>query len=163
GLRTAPIKQSYSILNYVNLVVPMAAVNLPAVAQRPDVVSIQPYAEPTMNDERQDQIVSGHLSGNAPSGPGYLAWLASQGVTQEQFTNSGFAVDVSDSGIDNATTSPNHFGLYANGIRPGTSRVAYIHNEGEFNTNGTPKGCDGHGTINAHIVGGYDNSSGFPF
>ncbi len=163
GLRLAPVKNSYSILNYVNIIVRLPAAKLPDVARRPDVISIQPYIEPTKNDERQDQIVAGNLSGNFPSAPGYLAWLASRGFTQAQFTASGSAVDLTDSGIDNATTSPNHFGLYVNGTRPGTSRVIYNRLEGTPNSGSTLKGCDGHGTINSHIICGYDDLSGFPF
>ena len=83
-----------------------------------------------MHDERQDQIMRNYLTGNVPTGPGYLAWLLGLGFTQQQFTSSGFAVDVTDSGIDNATTSPNHFALYVEGVRPGTSRVIYNRLEG---------------------------------
>src|SRR4029078_12445397 len=126
------------------------------LASRPDVVSIQPYAERKLFDECQDQIVAGNLAGNTSGGPGFHNWLASQGFTQEQFTASGFAVDVTDSGIDNATTSPNHFGLYVNGVRPGTSRVVYNRLEGTANSGSTIKGCDGHGNLNSHIIGGYD-------
>src|SRR5262249_51295978 len=111
AVRTAPVRQSYSILNYQNIIVQIPPRSLPQVAAQPDVVSIQPYFSPRHCDERQDQIVAGNLSGNNPSGPGYLAWLGTHGFTQAQFTTSGFAVDVSDSGLDNGTTSPNHFGL----------------------------------------------------
>ena len=47
---------------------------------------------------RQDQIVAGNLNGtgNYPTNPGYLAWLYSMGFTQDQFTASGFVVDVTD-------------------------------------------------------------------
>jgi len=110
---------------YLNVVVKIPADRLPDIAAQPEVVSIQPYHIPQLHDERQDMIISGHIIGNAPSGPGYLAWLTSKGFAQTQFTASGFAVDVTDSGIDNGTTSPNHFGLYVDGVRPGTSRVAY--------------------------------------
>jgi len=54
--------------------------------------------------------VAGNLSGTGPGGPGYLAWLESKGFTQAQFEASGFAVDLSDSGIDDGTTTANHFG-----------------------------------------------------
>jgi hypothetical protein len=73
---------------------------LDEIAARPEVISIQLYIEPGLRDERQDQIVAGNLTGNGPSGPGYLAWLAGKGFTQAQFNASGFAVDVTDSGIE---------------------------------------------------------------
>ncbi|MBU8898627.1 S8 family serine peptidase [Corallococcus sp. M34] len=108
-------------------------------------------------------IVSGNLNGKNPTGPGYLAWLASKGFTQEQFTASGFGVDVSDSGLDNGTTQPNHFGLYLRGDITGTSRVVYSRLEGTPNTGSTLQGCDGHGTLNTHIIAGYSNRTGAPF
>jgi hypothetical protein len=72
-------------------------------------------------------------------------------------------VDVTDSGIDDGTTSPNHFGLYSGGNTNAASRVAYARLEGTPNSGSTLKGCDGHGTFNAHIAGGYDNGTAFPF
>lgn len=162
-LKIEPILNSYPLLNYLNLIVKLPPGAVAQIATRPEVVSIQPWRAPRHCDERQDQIVAGNLSGNSLSGPGYLAWLASRGFTQAQFDASGFVVDVSDSGLDNGTTSPNHFGLYVSGVRPGTSRVAYTRLVGTANPGSTLKGCDGHGTLNAHIVAGYDNSSGFPF
>jgi hypothetical protein len=70
---------------------------------------------------------------------------------------------MSDSGIDDGTTHPNHFGLYTSGNTANASRVIYNRLEGTPNPGSTLAGCDGHGNINAHIVGGYDDRSGFPF
>jgi hypothetical protein len=154
--------QRSAALGYVNLVVRCAAGDLAAIAARPDVVSIQPHVVPTMHDERQAMLVSGHVTGTGPSGPGYLAWLASVGFTQAQFTASGFGVDVSDSGLDNGTTTPNHLGLYVGGDATGTSRVAYARLLGTPHAGSTIQGCDGHGTINAHIIGGHVASSAAP-
>ena len=153
-LELSPTEQEYEISGYVNLVVRLPKEAIPELVARPDVISIQTYREPVLADERQDMIEAGQISGSLPSGPGYLAWLASKGFTQEQFTASGFGVDVSDDGVDNATTSPTHFGLYVGGVRPGTSRVMYARREGRP-TPGTLKGCHGHGNLNAHIVAGY--------
>lgn len=151
------------VLQYLNVIAPLTPAEVRAVAARPDVISIRPMRAAKKLCERQDQIVAGNLSGNAPSGPGYLAWLAGRGFTQEQFTASGFVVDVTDSGIDDGTTAPNHFGLYSGGETNAASRVAYSRLEGTPNAGSTLKGCDGHGTLNAHIIGGYDNGAGFPF
>src|SRR5271156_1417074 len=96
----------------------------------------------------------GNISGTGPANPGYLAWLAGKGFTQAQFDASGFVVDVTDSGIDDGTTSPNHFGLYSGGDTTAASRVAYARLVGTPNSGSTLKGCDGHGTLNAHIAGG---------
>jgi hypothetical protein len=162
-LKLAPLTRQRKVLNYVDIVVRVAPGNLPQIAARPDVISIQPYETPRKLCERQDQIVAGNLSGVNPSGPGYLAWLESHGFNQWQFDASGFIIDVSDSGIDDGTTHPNHFGLYVAGDTNQASRVVYNRLEGSPNEFSTLVGCDGHGNINAHIVGGYDNRSGFPF
>jgi hypothetical protein len=159
----APVEPPRHVLHFINVVARLAPADLDRVAARPDVVSIQPCHAARKLDERQDQIVAGNISGNVPVGPGYLAWLAGKGFTQEQFDASGFVVDVADSGIDDGTTSPNHFGLYSGGDTNAASRVAYARLEGTPNSGSTLKGCDGHGTINAHIAGGYDNGTAFPF
>jgi hypothetical protein len=161
--RLENVASQYRILHYLNVVVKLPEQALRGLAQRPDVISIQPYGVPRKLDERQDQIVAGNLTLGVPTGPGYLGWLASKGFTQAQFTASGFLVDVSDSGIDDGTNSPNHFALYRDGVFPGgVSRVLYNRLEGTANPGSTLMGCDGHGTLNAHLVGGFDNLAGFP-
>ncbi len=163
-LKLEPFKRQSRVLGYLNVVARLNPQQLQRIATQPDVVAILPYFKPQKLDERQDQIIAGALTDSVPSGPGYLAWLASVGFTQAQFTASGLVVDISDSGVDNGTTAPNHFGLYALGNATNLSRVIYSR----YETNSTYpenslEGCDGHGTINAHIVGGYDDYSGFPF
>ena len=162
-LKLAPIRRQYNLLQYVNVQVRLNAQDLNLIAVQPDVVSIQPYHTPRKQDERQDQIVAGNLTGNVPTAPGYLAWLASVGFTQAQFDTSGFIVDMSDSGIDNGTTTPGHFALYEFGDTNNASRVIYNRLEGSPNRHSTIQGCDGHGNLNTHIVCSYDNqSAGFP-
>jgi hypothetical protein len=71
-------------------------------------------------------------------------WLASIGLNQAQFTASGLVVDMVDSGIDNGTTSPGHFGLYTAGDTRQTSRVAYTRLVGNPSSAiSTLQGCDG--------------------
>lgn len=162
-LALAPIRSVQAVLHYRNVILRLPVAALPQIAAQPDVISIQPFFMPKRFGERQDQIVAGNLAGNAPSGPGYLAWLNALGFTQAQFTNSGFVVDLSDSGVDNGTTNPTHFGLYTGGNPADSSRVSYNRLEGTPNVNSTLAGCDGHGTLNAHIIAGYDDLAGFPF
>jgi hypothetical protein len=163
GLKWAPLSQQHRVLDYLNLIARLRAADLPLIAARPDVISIQPYFTPKKSCERQDQIVAGNLDGNVPAGPGYLAWLAGKGFAEDQFAASGFAVDLTDSGIDDGTTTPNHFGLYAGGLTNAASRVVYSRLEGTPNSLSTLEGCDGHGTLNAHIIGGFDAGTNFPF
>ncbi len=162
-LKLAPMTQPHRVLEYLNIIARLRPADLTLVAARPDVVSIQPWFAPRKFCERQDQIVAGNLIGNEPAAPGYLAWLAGKGFTDEQFAASGFVVDISDSGIDDGTTTPNHFGLYAGGQTNAASRVVYSRLEGTPNSPSSLKGCDGHGTINAHIAGGFDAGTDFPF
>ena len=161
--KLAPVDREFRSLHYLTVVVRLPVERLAAIAEQPDVVSIQPRFDAHKLDESQDQIVAGNLAGESPSGPGYLAWLAGKGFAQSQFDASGFVVDVADSGIDNGTTQPGHFGLYAAGNPGGSSRVVYNRLEGTPNFNSTLQGCDGHGTLDAHILGGYSALGGFPF
>ncbi|HXV65560.1 MAG TPA: S8 family serine peptidase, partial [Vicinamibacteria bacterium] len=154
------LRSQFRIRNYLNLIVPLDPGDVDAVAARPDVVSIHPFVPPERSGERQGQILASGLSG---TNPGYLDFLAAMGFTQQQFTSSGFSVDISDSGIDNATTSPNHPGLYIGGNPAAASRVVYNRLEGSPLFGNTLEGCDGHGNINAHILAGYNDGSGFPF
>jgi hypothetical protein len=168
-IATGPFQRLNRGAPCLNLVVRLSPQHLNLVAAQPDVISILPYFPRHKLDERQDQIVAGHLTNGVPNGPGYLAWLASKGFTQAQFTASGFIVDISDTGVDNGTTSPAHFGLYVGGNAAKQSRVVYnrVVASATYPTNSVPpnalEGCDGHGTINAHIIAGYDDFSGFPF
>lgn len=163
ALKLSPVERESRVLGYLNLFVELPPERLVELATNADVVSIQPYFPRKKFCERQAQIMAGNLSGNVPSGPGYLAWLTSKGFTQAQFDASGFVVDVTDSGVDNGTTSPNHFGLHLGGTNNLPGRVAYARLEGTPNNGSTLQGCDGHGNLNAHIIGGYDNLSGSPF
>jgi hypothetical protein len=159
-----PVLREVDIPGFRNVTVALPAERLADIAARPEVVSILPFFEPRKMDERQDQIIAGAISGGQPTGPGYLAWLASKGFTQAQFDASHLVVDVSDSGIDNGTTKPGHFGLYSSGNPLLKSRVAYNRVEGMKNPGSSLKGCDGHGTLNAHVISGFDDfDAAFPF
>ncbi|HEX5220636.1 MAG TPA: S8 family serine peptidase [Verrucomicrobiae bacterium] len=162
-LKLEPVKRQFRTLQFVNLVVRLPVSRLGEIAAQSDVVSIHPYFDPEKRDERQAQIIAGNLTGAGPSAPGYLAWLRSKGFTQEQFDASAFVVDVTDSGVDNGTTQPGHFGLYRSGNPGQPSRVVYNRLEGFGHPGGSVAGCDGHGNLNAHILAGYnDFTGGFP-
>ena len=155
-------RSQYRVLIYLNIIARIPPNLVKTLALFPDVVSIQPYTVPVKQDERQCQILAGNISGGAPSAPGYLSWLAAKGFAQAQFDSSGFAVDITDSGVDDGSVTPNHFALYANGTHQGASRVVYNRLEGTPNPGSSLQGCDGHGTINAHIAAGYIALQGFP-
>jgi hypothetical protein len=154
------VRQPMSVLNFTNITLDLPAGRLVEVANWPDVYNVEPWVTPQLYDERQDQILAGNISGNNPSGPGYLNWLLTKGFTQTGQFN--FAVDVTDSGVDDGTTAPNHFGLYTLGNLASTSRVIYNRLEGFPNPGSTLRGVDGHGNLNAHVIGGFNNRTGFP-
>src|SRR4030095_17185565 len=85
----------------------------------------------------------------------YLTYLASHGFAA---TTTSFGVNVTDSGLDNGTPTPNHFGLYAlgNPTVPANRRIVYTRLVGTPTGPGsTLQACDGHGNLNTHIIGGY--------
>ncbi|MCC6130604.1 MAG: S8 family serine peptidase, partial [Acidobacteria bacterium] len=150
------VKRDQTALQYRNLTIETSAANLADIANRPDVVSIQAGAQVRKRDERQNMIIYGNLTGNVPNTGDYKALLTGWGFSVDGIST--FGVDVSDSGVDDATTSPNHFALWSAGNLAGTSRVVYNRLVGSPNGGSTLQGCDGHGTINAHIVAGNTGS-----
>lgn len=167
GMKLAPLR-SRSInerLQFLNVVVALPGDRLDEIAARPDVVSINTYVPPQRCGERQGQIVAGNLNGDGsqPTGPGYLAWLASKGFTQDQFDASGFIVDIADDGWDNGVAgTPANPEFRKNGSAAGASRVKYSQWGSTLAAAGS-WGTDGHGNINISIVGGYNNLTGSPY
>jgi len=158
----SPIKQGPSG-NYYNIVAKLPPVQIASLAEQPDIISIGPYQTPGKRDEKQCIIMAGQLSGNVPTGPGYMDWLANRGFTQAQFDASGLVVDVTDSPIDNGSTNVNHFALYRDGtITNSLSRVVYTRLEGTANTGSVTSAQDGHGNLNAHIIAGQVNLTNSP-
>jgi hypothetical protein len=130
------------VLNYRNITALIPASQITRLAESDGVFAIEEAMERVRLDEAQGQIVAGNLSGNSPSGPGYLAWLASKGFGSSQFGS--FAVNV----VDDAATLTGHPDLPS-------SRVAFQNNP----TSQT--GAEGgHGFLNSHIVGGFNNGTG---
>lgn len=162
--------RTWNFRHYVNVEARVPFGALSAIANRPDVISIQPDMTPELHDERQNIILANRLSTTgttsvpiapgAPGGIGYLDWLASLGFTQTQFDASAFTVDVSDQGLDNGTNQPNHFALWKGGdpgspLDPTRSLVVYNKREGTAGVNDlTSCGSPGHGAWVSHVVSG---------
>lgn len=158
---STPVMQQ-RVAHYVNIRATLPPAALYELAAQADVIAIQPGALPRKFDEIANQIIAGNISGNGAASGDYMNWLTEAGFTQAQFTASNFVVDVTDSGIDNGTQTPNHFALFMQGNTSLASRVAYNRLIGTANGGSSIAGLDGHGTINAHIIGGYVLSNTFP-
>jgi subtilisin-like proprotein convertase family protein len=155
-IKLQPIVRRAKVLGYVNVVVALAPDAVDGeLADRADVVSIAPWNAPHRMDERQDQIIAGNITGSGPTVGDYLSYLSTHGITAPTTT---FGVNISDSGVDNGSTTPNHFGLYAlgNPTSAANSRVVYARVVGTPSGPGsTTQACDGHGNLNTHVIGGY--------
>ena len=157
--RTSPIVNQWDFRHYRNIIIGLSEEGIRQVAARPDVISIQPELPMRKLDERQNRIISGYVASGLPAPGNYLTYLSSKGFTQAQFDASNFTVNISDSGVDNAVTGPtqdpNHFSLRRLGEPNGATRFTYARLVGTPNVGSTIQGCDGHGMINATIIGGY--------
>ena len=130
------------VLKYRNVTILSPVSRLAELAQSDEVFAIEEDHQRVRLDEAQGQIVAGNLAGNAPSGPGYLDWLASKGFNGSQFNS--FSVNV----VDDAYSLNGHPDLP-------DSRIAFQNNP--TNESGTQ---GGHGFLNSHIIGGFNNGAG---
>ena len=123
----------------------LSAAEVTSLAADPSVVAIEPAGVPELHDERGAQIVAGNLSGFAPSGPGYQAWLTTKGFGAPL----GFAIDVTDSGLDRGSTALVHPDLLG--------RVSYAR---DYTADPDATDCGGHGTNVASIAAGLSVATG---
>lgn len=156
SLAAGAIINDSEYLQYRNIRLPLSSEDLRAVAALPDVIVIEPYVTPVKLDERQNMIVAGNITGNNPTPGNYFSLLSTWGFTQAQFTASNFGVDISDSGIDSGNAGDvRHFALWLDGSLSTSDRIVYNRLIGTPNVGSVVAGCDGHGNLNAHIVGGH--------
>ena len=127
---------------YFNVRAVLHPVFFQTLAAHPRIFGLEPFGIRVTNDEAQGQIVAGNVSGSAPSGPNYLAWLAAVGFNSSQFGS--FSVNV----VDDAYSLTGHPDLP-------NSRVAF-----QANPTGQSGNQGGHGFLNAHIIGGFNSGTG---
>lgn len=152
-LSTAIMVDAYGVSNFTNLRMRIDSSRIAELAGITSVVNIEPWTAPRLFDERSAQVIAGQLSSDhtTPSGPGYAAWLAAHGFSQ----NFNFAIDVSDTGLDRGATT-------ADKLHPdfldsnGQSRVLYAR---DYTSELDPGDIPGHGTINMSIAAGGNTSS----
>ena len=151
------------ILNLIDVSLALPANQFVAVANQASVVNIEPWSAPKKLDERQGQIIAGNISTTVtgtvvPSGPGYLAWLASKGFPT---TPSAYpVVDVVDDGIDRGTNTPLHPDFYIQGQTSNADRLVVNNN---CTSDALANGVGGHGNLNAGIVGAYNDRTTQPY
>jgi hypothetical protein len=133
------------VLNYRNITAVIQASQLTGLAESDGVFAIEERKEIERLDEAQGQILAGNLSGNSPTGPGYLSFLASKGFNSSQFGS--FVVEVAD----DATSITGHPDLPS-------GRVVFQNNP--TNQTGVQ---GGHGFLNTNIIGGFNTGTGSAF
>jgi subtilisin-like proprotein convertase family protein len=149
------------VLTYQNVRVTVPLSRIAGLAGLPDVTWIGERLPITRNDEKQGQIVAGHLNGprTGPSAPGYKAFLDGKGFSTDP--NAYPVVGLSDDGVGNGTVTNGSNDPTFTKLGDGTTtRLAFVQN---CTTNPLGDGLDGHGHINTSIVGGYDVRTGAPF
>ncbi|HKP88210.1 MAG TPA: S8 family serine peptidase [Blastocatellia bacterium] len=154
---------AYDVLNFTNLRVKVDAGRIAEIADLPSVVNVEPWNPPQLFDERSAQIIAGNLTsdGKSANGPGYMSWLQAHGFA----SNFGFAIDVSDTGLDRGS-------IAADKLHPDfldsnrQSRVIYAR---DYTSELDPGDVQGHGTLNLSVAGGSNiaatarDSSGYSY
>jgi len=149
------------VLGYRNLRATVPSSRIAALAALPDVTWIGERFPITRNDEKQDQIVAGHLNfpRTGPSAPGYKAFLDGKGFPTDPSMYP--IVGLSDDGVGTGSAVNGAGDVTFTKLADGTtSRIAFV---GNCTTNALGDGLDGHGHINTSIIGGYDVRAGDPY
>ncbi len=151
------------VAGFTTLILRLPAHVLTEVAAWTEVFNIKSWGAPEMQDEAQGQVLAGNLTifngQTRPSGPGYLEWLNSKGFPTD--SDAYPIVDVVDDGIDQGNAAAVlHSDFYTYGASSSSDRIIALAN---CTKDSSPNGINGHGNLNAGIVGGYNNRSGFPF
>jgi subtilisin-like proprotein convertase family protein len=144
----------YTVAGLTSLSLRIPANLVHEVAGWPAVFNVEPYAAPQLQDERQAQVVAGNLGTEGASGPGYLEWLAGYDLPTDPQRYP--IVAVVDSGLDTGDVTPDHPVFYQFGDPANPSRVV---DQANCTTEASGADGDGHGSINAGIVAGYDDGS----
>lgn len=144
----------HEVLNYHNVALKIGAARLGEIASIENVFAVEERGEPRLLDEAQGQILAGQFSTfdndefPTPVGPFYLNFLASKGFNSSQF--GGFGVNVVDDAYT-LTGASGHPDLPFN-------RVGFQNNPAN-----KTDAQGGHGFLNAHIIAGFNNSTGAAF
>lgn len=151
------IGEPVDVMNFTNVKMRVRPSQIADIARMSDVVWIEPWSEPVQFDERQGQIVAGNFTGTTLTGPGYLSWLTSKGLSSEP----DFIIDLADSGIDQGNLDPEV--IHPDFLnQSGLSRVVYARQVGTVLSDDLTNDITGHGTLDSAIVGGFNAGGQFP-
>jgi subtilisin-like proprotein convertase family protein len=135
------------------------AARVAELSHDPGVVSVEPWVEPELFDERAASIVAGRINaaGSAPTAPGYLAYLNAKGFPGGL---QGDMIDITDEGVDKGVVpvpAGAHPDFFLNGNPANASRLSYAQ---EATSDPDARDCGGHGTNVASIAAGFNNGTG---
>ncbi len=152
------------VLRFNNLDLRVRVADIPAIAARPDVSFVGERLPKQIYDEKQGLILSADMR-PGPSSHSHLEFLLDRGFPADPAAYP--VVDITDSTVQegdtgNGVTDTQDPTLRAFGELSSPSRVVYFENCSDWPT-GTVGAEDGHGTINASILAGYDLRDGWPF
>ncbi len=153
------------VLSFTNLSVQLPAAVVANLLNHPALYNLEPWSTPELLDEVQNQLVAGNITvdsdsqAHEPSGPGYLAWLASKGFSSNPADYP--IVNVVDSGLDQGSpTTGLSADFYQLGNTANPSRIVAMNN---CTRNPDNSDVDGHGTLSAGIIAGYNAQTGAPY
>lgn len=152
------------ILDFENLTLRVKLADIALIAERPDVTFIGEALPPRLMDEKQNLIMAGDFAPGVAS-PSYLQFLIDHGFSQDRADYP--LVDVTDSTIDEGGTGVTVLNtvdemLHVEGDISQPVRVEYFKNCSSLADNQVGA-ADGHGSLNAGIIVGYDQRSGYPY
>ncbi len=134
-----------------------------ALAADPGVVSVEPWIEPELLDERAAAIVAGRVNagGTTLSPPNYLSFLTTNGFPASLAPDT---IDITDEGLDKGVVpvpAGSHSDFYINGNNTSASRIKYAQEAtaADFDA----RDCGGHGTNVASIAAGFNRLTGATF
>lgn len=152
------------VLKFENLTLRVRLADVVAIAERPDVTFVGEKIPRKLMDEKQDLIYIGDLAPGIAS-PSYLQWLIDRGFSRNP--DDYPIVDLTDSTIDEGGTGVTVLNtademLHVEGDIGQPARVVYFNNCSTL-PDTSVGAIDGHGSLNAGIIVGYDQRSGYPY
>lgn len=152
------------ILAFENLDLRVRVSDIAAIAARADVTFVGETPSFKLMDEKQNVILAGDFT-PTPASVGYVQFLIDLGFSQDPGAYP--IVDLTDSTIDEGGSGVTVLNTADVKLRVGgdaaqPSRVAYFHNCSS-KPDAQVGAIDGHGSLNAGIVVGYDQRSGAPY